>query len=166
VTVIKTGGKDKLDATKMMDVPLTVSTKSIILRVPEGWRAEEVDGGKLVLKHENLSAPLKLELHSTLDSEPAQNALFKLSSESLGDFTAVTRREDTSKEANKAGCLITTVWRTGKSANGDLVVHEAAGVQGEFYFLSSYRLTNAAVLPAERKLIESFLSQVSLQTSE
>lgn len=166
VKVIKTGGKDKVDSAKLVDIPLVVSTKSITFKVPEGWRAEGVEDGKFTLHHESLSAPIKMEFHSTLDSEPAQNALFKLSSASLNDFTAVTKREDKSKEANKAGCLITTVWRIGKSADGDLIVHEAAGQQGDFYFLASYRLTNAGAFPAERKLIENLLAQVSVQTGE
>lgn len=166
VKVIKTPGKDKPVDVKLVDVPLTVSTKPIVFRVPEGWRTENVDGGKLTLRHDDLSGPITVEFHSTLDSEPAQNALFKLSSASLNDFSAVNRREDTNNVANKAGCSITTVWRIGKSSNGDLAVHESAGVQGNFYFLTSYRQTNAASLAAERKLIEALLSQVSLQAGE
>lgn len=166
VKVIKTGGKDKTGPVKLVDVPIVVSTKPVVFRVPEGWRTENVEGGKLTLRHDDLSGPITVEFHSTLDSEPAQNALFKLSSASLNDFTAINRREDTNNEANKAGCLITTVLRIGKSSAGDLAVHESAGVQGNFYFLTSYRQTNVAVLPAERKLIEALLAQVSLQTSE
>ncbi|MGV3618395.1 MAG: hypothetical protein ACO1SV_23970 [Fimbriimonas sp.] len=162
VTVIKTDGNTKPTG-PAVDVPLTVSTKPVVMKLPQGWRAEGVEGGKLTLHHEDLSGPITVEVRSTLDSDPPQSALFKLSSETLGQFSAVTKREDTNNEPNKVGCLVTTVWRIGKGGDGDLMVHEAAGAQGDFYFLASYRLTNPALLANERKLLRGLLDQVSLQ---
>jgi hypothetical protein len=147
-------------------VPLTVSTKPVVLKLPQGWRAEGVEDGKLTLRHDDLKGPIQVEVRSTLDSDPALTALFKLSSQSLEQFQSVTKREDTSNQTNAAGCRLTTVLRIGKTAEGDLIVHEACGQQGDFYFLSTYRLTDPAALAAERKLIASLLEQVSLQPGE
>ena len=163
VKVIKDRSIPDKPALTAVDVPLTVSTKSLSLKLPEGWRAEGVEGSKLTLRHEDLSGPIQIEVRNTLDSDAPLTALFKLSSKSLEEFASVGKREDTSNQVNGAGCSITTVWRIGKAASGDLMIHEVCGVQNDFYFLATYRLTNPSALPAERKLIRSLLDAVSLQ---
>jgi hypothetical protein len=154
----------KIDVSRT-EIPITVSTKSVIVKVPEGWSAEETEGNRLQLKHADLAGAVRVEVRSTLDSEPPLNALFKMSSESLKDFGEVTKRLDTNQEPNTAKTLVSTVWRLGKNADGNLMVFEAVATKEPFYLLASYRLTESSRYEAERKLLRSLFDVLSLDAA-
>lgn len=158
--VITEGPKSAVKPT--VSIPLTVSTKEIEVKVPEGWSGE-VKYDVLELTHANLSSPLRLKFYTTLDGDPPLHVLFRLNSESLKEFTTVSKRTDTSEQPNASKCLISTIWRIGKNAEGDLMIHEMAGVQAPYYFVGQYRLTNATLLESERKLIRTLLDAIALE---
>ncbi len=141
----------------------TVSLRKVKLLYPEGWTAEPAEGNKLVLKHPEVRDPLVVELYTTLDSDPPQRALFKTSTASLALFTQVTAREDKAAAVNKAGATISSVWRTGKTEKGELASYEAAGSEGEYYFLTSYKQTDMALYRVERKLVEALIDLLTLE---
>jgi hypothetical protein len=146
-----------------VSVPLVVSTKKVEIHVPAGWRAEHVDGGGFELRSAELPYPIVFHVASSLDSEPAGNALIDASAASLADFSAVQRREDTVADVNDGGCTVTSVWRTGTGAKGPLVTMESAGAEGDFYFVATCRPTPGPSLAAQRKAIDSLLAAISIQ---
>lgn len=164
-TIIDTGKRDVKYVKAPVTVPLTVSTKPVTLHLPEGWKSEVDESGKVTLKHEKLSAPIVLEVRYGLDSEPPNEALTKRAASSLNDFKAGIVREDKYPKENRGGCVVGTVSRTGKTEGGDLLTFDAAGLQGDFYFLMSFRGTTNSTFAADKKLIRELLDLVSLEAT-
>ncbi len=144
---------------------LVVSTRKITLRLPQSWVPEQAKDNVVDLKEASLTAPLHLQVFSSLDSDLAPTALLKLAAKDLNEYTTVASREDSSQKINSAGCTVATVWREGKSSSGDLIVGHASGSMGEYYFLLTYRQTDKALAKADRKVIEALLKQISLETN-
>jgi len=158
--------KNKKQIKAPIMVGLVVSTKKLDLRVPAGWTATTVRGNRLDLQEPTLSQPIHLESFSLLDSDPAMTALTKLSAAHLDVFDKVSQREDTDQKTNKAGCSVAAVWRVGKNSKGNLATCEAMGSMGGYYFLLTYRQTDLVQYKADRKLIELFLKQVSIEIAQ
>jgi hypothetical protein len=144
-------------------IEAVVSTRKVVLRVPEGWKAESIKDNAFDLKSPELPGSIHVQLFSTLDSDAPTVALIKLCASDLDTFLKVNTREDTNPEFNKAGCSISTVWRSGKDANGDLSTCAAAGSMGEYYFLGMYRHPGAASVKAEKKILDTLLKAVSIE---
>lgn len=149
-----------------VDVPLTVSTKPVILHLPQDWTASEVTDGKFTVTHAKLSAPITIEVRSILDSEPATTALLKRSAEGLSAFKPGVRRLDTAPSANRGGCQVSTVWRIGKADAGDLYTFDASGLQGDFYFLASYRTTATTAYNEDKLLIHELFDGISIENGQ
>jgi len=167
-TIISTGGQTNGKLFKgPVDVSLTISTKSVVMHLPEGWSASDVADGKLKLKHAKLSSPILVEVRSILDSEAASTALNKRASDGLPAFAAGPRRRDTAPTPNRAGCAIGTVWRLGKGATeGELYTFDASGVQGDFYLLAGYRSTTLAAYNQDKTLIRELFDGISLENGQ
>jgi hypothetical protein len=142
---------------------ITVSTRKVNLLYPEGWTVVETSGTKVVLKHPDLLAPVVLEIFSTLDSDSPQKAVFKASSKTLNEYLQVSSREDKAGAPNKAGAGITSVWRTGKTQEGEMATYEGAGLVSPFYFLLTYKQTDMAAYRNERKLIDSLVDLLTIE---
>ena len=142
---------------------VTVSERKVNLRYPEGWTVVETLGTKVVLKHADLILPLVIELFSTLDSDSPQKAVFKTSSKSLNEYLQVASRDDKAGQLNKAGANITSVWRTGKTADGEMATFEGAGAADSFYFLLTYRQTDMSVYRNERKIIDALVDLLTIE---
>jgi hypothetical protein len=163
--VLSDGSDRPKPVTAPLTTELTVSTRKVTLRYPEGWSATDVQENGLVLKNGEVAGPVTVKVFSTLDSDAPLTALFKLSSASLADYKQVEKREDADPRPNKAGATVSYVWRKGTAANGDLMTMEAYGQSGEHYFLASYRLTDPLAYASERKALEALLSQMSLEVA-
>jgi hypothetical protein len=144
-------------------VSLVVSTKKIEVRLPKEWSASRIDGATVELHSASLGYPLTVKFSSTLDSDPVATALLTASAVSLKEFISVTKREDTKPVVNAGGCVVTSIWRVGKGAKGELVSMEAAGAEGDFYFVASCRPVPGPTYAAQRKAIDELLSQISIQ---
>jgi hypothetical protein len=142
---------------------ITVSERPLKLLFAEGWVADKVEGNNLTLTHPELSRPINVQVFTTLDSEPSRTALYKASSKSLSRYTKVDSREDKEKVKNKAGAVIATVWRIGKTSEGDLAEFHGAGDAGEYYFMLNYEQTDMAAYKSDRKLIESLVDLLTIE---
>jgi hypothetical protein len=147
-------------------VPLTVSTKKIEVRVPEGWSASHLEASSFELQSAALPYPIMVRVASSLDSEPAGTALLNASAASLSEFTSVKRREDTTANVNVGGCTVTSIWRTGTGSKGPLVTMEAAGSQGDFYFVATCHPSTDASNLTQRKAIDELLHAISIKSVE
>lgn len=167
-TIISNGGHETGKAYKgPVDVSLSVSTKPVVLHLPQGWSATDVTDGKLKLSHPKLSTPIEIEVRSILDSEAASVALNKRVSDGLAAFAPGPHRIDTAPTANRAGCAVGTVWRTGKAtAGGELYTFDASALQGDFYLLATYRTTAAAAYKQDRELIGELFDGISLENGQ
>jgi len=143
-------------------VPLVVSTKDVVLRVPKGWVAKDVKGNTLVLDNPELGYPIQITVSTALDSDPPSVALSKASGLSLQDFQTVTKRYDTPVSVNGGGCTIQATWRDGAGAHGKLMSMDAAGVSGDFYFIATCRPVPGPTYLAQKKLIDDLLAQIGL----
>ena len=77
-----TGPKVPLKAPVTANV--VVSTKPVMVRLPEGWTAENMKDNALDIKESTLSVPMHVQVFSVLDSDPAPTALIKLSAKCPG----------------------------------------------------------------------------------
>jgi hypothetical protein len=164
--VLDGGPKEAKVVKPPVSVPLTISTKSVNLRLPTGWTASDVTEGKLTLRHPKLSTPLTVEVRYSLDSEKSTSALMRQAGASLDQFLPGATRLDTEPKRNAAGCTVATVLRIGKDQKGDLVTFDATGEQGDFYLLAGYRVASKAAWKADQRLLKELLDQISLETPQ
>jgi len=143
-------------------VPVKVSNRSAVLRIPEGWQGEVTGDGEITVRHPELSEPVRVLVFFTLDSEPPSRTLFKASSKSLDLFTDVTKRDEPPPSKNKGGATVQVVWRWGKSSAGDLTTCEATGLLGEFYWMFAYKSSGSAGA-VDRKLLDSLIATMSVE---
>ena len=144
-------------------VDFVVSTRKLKLRLPEGWSAENSNNEVVKLKVASLSTPIEVHGFSILDSDQPTTALIKKAAQDLNDYSSVTSREDFAPVTNKAGCLVSSVWRVGKSAEGDLVTGYATGSSGDFYFVLTYRQKDKTNYKADRKVLDQLLKHISIE---
>lgn len=144
-------------------VPIVVSTKTVNLRLPNGWKADEVKDNTVTLHNPKLADPVQIEVRSALDSEPAASALSTRVAAGLSVFQTGAIREDGITKANRAGCSISPVWRTGKTDKGDLMTLSFTGAQGDFYLLASYQATDGKNFKEDRARIQELLDGISLE---
>ncbi len=153
--------------TKIVKPPVaietTISNRKVELRIPGEWAGKVEEDGTVTLTNPDVTGSVKLHLASSLDSDPPGRALLKASSKTLGDFQKVSKRDELTPEKNRAGASLSSVWRTGTTAQGDLYTCDAVVFNGDFYFIAQFRSVNASRIGAERKLIESLLANCTLE---
>ena len=142
---------------------LVISARPVVFRYPNDWEVEKTAGNVVTFKGDDLSAPVTLTFQSDLDSDTPANTLMTLTSQDLSLFDSVTLRLDTPSAANRAGCSISTVWRTGKTAKGHLYTFQATAQEGDFYVVADFHGTDEDSAKDDKKTLEKFLSMVSLQ---
>jgi hypothetical protein len=147
-------------------VPLVVSTKQVILRLPRGWAATNINGSTLDLKSSELSYPVRVQLFSVLDSDPPGVALSKASAVSLAGFSTVESRHDTPVAPNQADCLVTSIFRTGSSAKGKILSYDALGKSGDFYFLAAAmpKPGDQVSIDSQKKSLAKLLDTISIES--
>lgn len=143
-------------------VPITVSNRAVVLRLPDGWEGEVTGDGEIAVKHPDLSEPIKVLVYFVLDSDPPARNLFKASSKSLDLFSDVNKREERAPAKNNGGAVTQVVWRWGKSSSGDLMTCEAVGTLGDFYWLFAYKSSNPGA-GSDKKLIDSLISTMTVE---
>jgi hypothetical protein len=143
-------------------VALTVSTRRIEFRYPLHWSVSNVKDTSLSLKGDTVDGAVDLSFYSTLDSDTPDSALITASSKSLNDFDLVDKRYDSGARVQPTGCTVYTVWRMGKAKSGPLYTYEAYGLQGDFYFILTFRTTAEKLSEIDRKNIDTLLKDVAI----
>ena len=115
-------------------IEITVAGRKAELRIPGEWAGKVEEDGSITLTNPDVSGAVKVELASSLDSDPPQRALLIASSRTLESYQKVTKRDESIPTKNKAGALVAAVWRTGTMAQGDLFTCDAVSANGDFYF--------------------------------
>lgn len=133
------------------------------LRVPTGWLGRRDADGSVTLTHPELSAPLKVSILSSLDSDEPDRALDRAAVGSLGAFTVVLEREDTKAVANLAGAIVQQVWRKGTADKGSITSCDAIGVTGDYYWVFSYRGTLPVPATKDARLLEALIKVMSVE---
>ncbi|MCA1996198.1 MAG: hypothetical protein LDL56_03105 [Armatimonadetes bacterium] len=143
-------------------VDTTVAGRAAVLRIPTGWMAEKAGDFEWSLRHPELPFPIRVGVFSTLDSPAPERTLLRASSESLGRFARVDRRNEPKPETNKAGALVRQVWRFGQGDAGPLWTLEAVGSKDRLYWLASAQ-GEGAIPAGVQRLIASLLQSMSLE---
>jgi hypothetical protein len=146
-----------------MALPVTVSTKNIELRVPRGWETAKKEGNTLVIENPALGYAISLSIYSTLDSEAPNSAFARQTGQSLKEFTTVGYRHDTTAAINSAGCLVATVLRSGSGSGSQIMTFDAAGVEGDFYFIANCRPHPGPTFKYQKKLLDALFDQISIE---
>lgn len=144
-------------------IAATIAGRKVEVRIPGEWAGKVQEDGSIVLSHPEVGGTLRLTLASSLDSDPPQRALLISSSKTLNDFQKVSKRDESAPAKNKAGAMVSAVWRTGTQAQGDLFTCDAASTSGDYYFLLNFRCVNAGKVGAERKIVETLLQNCSIE---
>lgn len=144
-------------------VQASAAGRKLILRLPSGWSSEKRDDGSVMLRHADLSSPLKVLVLSSLDGDEGRVALDKASAASLAAYSGVRKREDPTPAANAAGAMVATVWRWGADAVGNVEGCDAVGISGDFYWTFSYR--GSLPMPATKdvKLLQELVKTMSVE---
>ncbi|MBC8064323.1 MAG: hypothetical protein H7Y17_05800 [Chlorobia bacterium] len=146
-----------------VSIEATISGRKVEIRIPGEWAGKVGEDGAILLTNPDVGSQVRLTLASALDSDPPQRALLAASSKTLGDFQKVNKRDESVPEKNRAGASAAAVWRSGTTAQGDLFSCDGVCFNGDFYFVVSYRSTNASKIGGERKAIENLLQNSTIQ---
>jgi hypothetical protein len=154
-------------ATKPVKAPLAttveVGGQKLAIHAPTDWKIEMGKDGAFVLRNPAIGSVINGTLFANVGSDPPPIALFKMSAADLNDFAKVTQRTESLPKPNKAGTPVAQIWRTGKSASGDLITCEAAVLTPDHYILLNYRSTDVARSAGEQRLIQMLLDQISIE---
>jgi hypothetical protein len=145
----------------LVGVKLIVSTKPVTLKVPHGW-SSSVKDNEVTLGSSKLSGKLVVTVHYSLDSERPAAALVHASAPELDLYNVGVKREDTEPTPNLETCWISTVWRMGATAKGELYSYHASGEQGDFYFIAEYQTHSLKDYQADRKVIRALMDEIAL----
>ncbi|HRF59705.1 MAG TPA: hypothetical protein PLH94_07310 [Fimbriimonadaceae bacterium] len=137
-------------------LPARAAGRDVVFTYPGGWTATP-DGDGFVLTRGGFKGRLRLEVLGTLDSPPPARALSALSGNSLGEFSKVTLRDETRPSYNKAGAMVTWVRREGLNVDQPLIIQQAVGDCGDYYWLIDYRSDDPRSARRERGAIQDLL---------
>jgi hypothetical protein len=164
VTMLGTGTK----AVKYVKGPVSVSAKSggknAIIRLPAGWVAKQQADGTWLLTASGESAPVSMTLASTLDSDPPKSAMLKQGAASLDTFVSETDLEEKDDQTNRAGGVVSSMWRDGKTAKGVRTTCDAAIVSGDLYILLHVTIDSAATA-AQRRALNDLLAGTTIDVA-
>lgn len=142
-------------------VPARAAGKDVLLLLPDGWRADP-DGDAFVLSRKGLNGSVRVEVAGTLDSPPADRALLAVAAKTLGEFAQVSMRDESRPVTTKAGALLRTVRREGRSMEGGLVLLHASGASGDFYWLLTYRANDPKAYRKDSGALDALLTGASV----
>jgi hypothetical protein len=130
--------------------------RDVVFTYPGGWTATP-DGDGFIFTRGGFKGRLRLEVLGTLDSPPAARALSALTGNSLGEFSKVTLRDEPRPSYNKAGAMVTWVRREGLNVDQPLIIQQAVGDCGDYYWLIDYRSDDPRSARRERGAIQDLL---------
>lgn len=147
-----------------VSLAVSVGSKKVSLRVPEGWTLEKVEGDVATLRHKDVKAPVTVKLYETAtsSSRPTE-ALMAAANATFDQFKTVALREDTPGTPNKAGNPMLAVWRKGTGASGPMEAVDAVVVAGDYFFLVACRPTPGSDKTTERKTVQGLLDAIGLE---
>ncbi len=164
VTMLGSGPKH----VKYTKGPVSVSAKSggknAVIRLPAGWVAKSQSDGSWLLTAPGETIPVNMTLASTLDSDPPKSAMFKMGAASLDGFTSETDLSENDDLTNRAGGVVTSMWRTGKTAKGVRTTCDATIVSGDLYLLLHFS-SDLASVDAQRGAVTNLLMGTTIDVA-
>lgn len=131
------------------------------LRLPKGWTAT-IDGSKVVLKHADSGLTLSGEGFSTLDSPQMPVALLRAASDSLGQFSVVSKRDESLPKTNRVGGRAARIIRTGTSASGPLVQTLVGIEKGDRYLILTAS-ADKTMVPKQSAALAELMAGASIE---
>lgn len=146
-----------------LSLPVTVGTRKMVLRVPEGWTLDKVDADSAVLRNPEVKDGVTVKLYASATAARPADALNAAANKTLEEYKTVDLREDTTGEPNKAGNPMLAVWRKGTAAKGPYATLDAVVVAGDYYMLFALHPSPGEDLNHERKVVQAMLDAVGLE---
>lgn len=154
------GGKPAKPVLAPNVFPVNALSQIVNVRLMEEWTCKSAETG-FVLTHPRLAGPVALTLLQSPEAN-LKSVLLAESSKSLGLFTKVERRSESKALYNRAGFLVSSIVRAGKTANGELVSHQAAGSSAGLTWVISYQSTNLAAYTKELPMLDQLMATLSV----
>lgn len=156
----KTVQEPKVALTEMVT---KTANRDVKLTYPKTWTATiDANGNGTFTLNSNNSIKIAFTVNSTLDSDPPQRALFKLSSDSLAQFSQVDGRDELAPEPNSLGCTVDRIWRRGTGSGKPLTSLEAYASLGSFYVLL-HQVFPVGITSVPQDDVNSLIDHLNLQ---
>lgn len=120
--------------------PCTTAGKKVVLRAPKGWTLAAEGDATVTASHPEFGVPIRFTVASTLDSPSMQRALAAAARQALERFQSVRLREESLPKTNAAGAVLVRILREGTTAEGAVVMIQAGGEKGDYYWLAEVAL--------------------------
>ncbi len=146
-----------------LSLPIGVGGRKMLLRVPEGWTLEKVEGDSAVLRSPLVKEGIAVKLYVAATAPRPTEALNAAANKTLEEYKTVDLREDSGGAPNRAGNPMLAVWRRGTSAKGPYATLDALVVAGDYYMLFALHPTPGEDLSHERKAVQAMLDAVGLE---
>lgn len=144
-----------------VQVPTKAAGKDVILLLPDGWLAEP-DGQAFSLTRKGLVGSIRVEVAGILDSPPPDRALMSAAGRTLTEFAQVLVRDEPPRSTSKAGAKLQRIRREGRATEGPLVVLQAVGATGDYYWLLEYRAGDAKDYRKDAGALDNLLQGTSV----
>ncbi|MBX7134903.1 MAG: hypothetical protein K1X67_19730 [Fimbriimonadaceae bacterium] len=142
-------------------VPTKAAGRDVLLLLPDGWTATP-ESNKFILSRKGLNGTVKLEVAGVLDSPSAERALLAESAKALAEFAAVTLRDEPPTVTTKAGARLQSIRREGRTSAETLVVVNAAGASGDYYWILEYRIADPKLYRKDVGALDGLLQGASV----
>jgi hypothetical protein len=144
----------------------TSGGKKVYLRGLSGWKSVKNSDGTLTLTSPELNGSVKVIVANDLDSENPAKVLMRSSGEDLAKFKKVIKREEKGPFPNRGLAQVDWIFRRGTAdASKPIFSFEAAGVNGDDYWVMTWMSNDPSANGKDRKALESLVDVLHLDTT-
>lgn len=142
--------------------PIPGPGQELILRAPNEWQLDQVEGQGWRLSHPQLSSPVELVVASGLAREALREVRRRMGA-SLSSYQKVTLREERGPAPAPSGVEVYVSSRTGDTADGPKAELNASGSEGLFYWLARYQGQPGDQWTADRALLQKLFDVLRIE---
>lgn len=165
VTLRPQGGFNGTPVLGDVGLRTAVGGREVIVRLPTGWVATEVDGG-WTLRNAAVPGDVELSLGAEAADMPAIRAFLILTNASLEEFDSVRVRKEPLPKLNRAGASLFVMERYGKKGEEERAIVQAVGGANGFYWQMTYRPASEAAYKGASRLVNDLFDGTTIVRPE
>jgi hypothetical protein len=140
----------------------TAAGKKVLLKGAGGWKVTKNSDGTFTVSSEELTGSAKLFIASVIDSDDPGKVLIRASGQTLVPFTKVLKREERDKFLNRGQSVVDWIYRKGVAATAPHFSFDAAGTNGDNYWVLTWNSGSEPNSARDRKALEGLVDTLTV----
>jgi len=136
--------------------------KKVQVRGPSGWKAVKNSDGSFSFSSPEVSGSVKVFVASIIDSDDPGKVLIRASGQTLVPFSKVLKREEKGKYLNHGQANVDWIYRRGLEGAKPRFSFDAAGDNGDNYWVLTWTGSDEGAASRDRKTLESLVDVLSV----